>query len=250
METRKKRVLVVDDNAELRKSLGICFRAEGFDVLYAEDGNEGLERVREDGTDMVILDLRMPGMDGWTMLRALRDDPRTEALPVVLLTATKDEQSKVLGFRSGADDYLQKPFHALELIARVERLFERQKLMAASDQAEHPMDKVPVRTGEKVTFIPLEEICFIEAAGKYSYVHPHTGKYFADYSLKELEDAIRAPDEFMRIHRCFIVNRSKIAKVNKEAPSRYVVELDNEGRTQLCVSQRKLKTFKGIMHLH
>ncbi len=247
----KKKVLIVDDDPGLRSALTTFLRAGGFEVTAEQDGDRGLDAVNDAKPDLVILDLKMPGKAGLEVMRDIRENPGTEQLPVILLTAIKDEESKVLGFRSGADDYLVKPFHALELMARIDRLLEtRQKSSVKSGNGSRVLDSVPVRTGDKVTFVPRDDIFFIEAAGKYTYVYTQTTRYLSDCSLKELHEAVLEQDEFFRVHRSYLVNLKKVVGVTKEAPGRYVVELGDESRTMIYVSQRRLSDFKELLHLH
>ena len=125
METliRDARVLVVEDNPDLAFGLRNNLEIEGYEVDVAESGPGGLERAREGNPDLVILDLMLPGFDGYRVLRALRDDGL--GMPVLILTARGEEADKVRGFRLGADDYVTKPFGVLELLARVEALLRR-----------------------------------------------------------------------------------------------------------------------------
>ena len=117
------RVLVVEDNPDLAFGLRNNLEIEGYDVIVANDGPSGLTRAREALPDLVILDLMLPGMDGSRVLRALRSDGFER--PVLILTARGEEADKVIGFRSGADDYVTKPFGVLELLARIEALLRR-----------------------------------------------------------------------------------------------------------------------------
>jgi len=251
VENQKKKILIVDDNEGLRTTLSTFLAAGGFMVTAVPDGIEGMGAVESWKPDLVILDLKMPGKEGWEVMRELRENPGTEDLPVILLTAVKDEQSKVLGFRSGADDYLEKPFHALELMARIDRILEtRGKFSARAAQNSRGMENIPVRTGEKVSFVPREDIYFIRAAGKYSYVHTAKERYLSDCSLKEIQEGMLGQDDFFRVHRSFLVNLNKIVGVTKESPGRYVVELGDDNRTGIYVSQRRLTDFKEILHLH
>src|ERR687896_1162350 len=125
METliRDARGLVVEDNPDLAFGLRNNLEIEGYEVEVAESGPGGLERAREGNPDLVILDLMLPGFDGYRVLRALREDGL--AMPVLILTARGEEADKVRGFRLGADDYVTKPFGVLELLARVEALLRR-----------------------------------------------------------------------------------------------------------------------------
>ncbi len=119
----KSRVLVIEDNDDLAFGLRNNLEIEGYDVAVAGDGHEGLEHALESPPDLVILDLMLPGLDGFRVLRELRK--RDPATPVLVLTARSEEADKVRGLRLGADDYVTKPFGLLELLARVEALLRR-----------------------------------------------------------------------------------------------------------------------------
>ncbi|HEX3221420.1 MAG TPA: response regulator transcription factor [Nocardioides sp.] len=110
------RVLVVDDDATLRRTLGIALRAEGHEVLIAADGRSALQALREDRPDMVVLDLGLPDLSGVEVLRQLRTWSTT---PVVVLSARAESDEKVQALDLGADDYVTKPFGMEELLARV-----------------------------------------------------------------------------------------------------------------------------------
>ncbi|MBX6366275.1 MAG: response regulator transcription factor [Gemmatimonadetes bacterium] len=116
-------ILVVEDNENLAYGLATTLELEGYRVVVAGDGNAGLRTARELRPDLVVLDLMLPGMDGYRVLKSLREDG--DDVPVLILTARGEEADKVLGFRLGADDYVTKPFGRLELVARVEALLRR-----------------------------------------------------------------------------------------------------------------------------
>lgn len=117
------RILVVEDNADLAFGLQTTLEIEGYEVEVAEDGELGLTRAREGTPDLVVLDLMLPKLDGYTVLRELR---RSELhMPVLILTARGEESDKVLGLDWGADDYVTKPFGTMELLARVRALLRR-----------------------------------------------------------------------------------------------------------------------------
>ncbi|HEX2081220.1 MAG TPA: response regulator, partial [Longimicrobium sp.] len=109
------RILVVEDNANLAYGLATSLELEGHEVVLAEDGPAGLRAAGELPPDLVILDLMLPGMDGYRVLSSLRE--RGASVPVLILTARGEEADKVLGFRLGADDYVTKPFGLAELLA-------------------------------------------------------------------------------------------------------------------------------------
>src|ERR671932_169650 len=114
------RILVVEDNADLAFGLRTTLEIEGHSVEVADHGIAGLERLRAAPPELLILDLMLPGIDGYGVLRTLRAEGYT--LPVLILTARSEEADKVFGFRLGADDYVTKPFGVLELAARVDAL--------------------------------------------------------------------------------------------------------------------------------
>ncbi|HWS52870.1 MAG TPA: response regulator, partial [Pyrinomonadaceae bacterium] len=112
-----KRLLVVDDEPNLLRAVAACLRGEGFDVVTARGGAEALVRVAETVPDLVVSDIRMPGMDGYQLARQLRASPRTALTPVVFLTAKDETADRIEGFRTGVDAYLTKPFEPDELVA-------------------------------------------------------------------------------------------------------------------------------------
>src|SRR6476469_10744219 len=116
-------ILIVEDNTDLAYGLRTGLEIEGYEVAVAEDGETGLTRARDWLPDLVILDLMLPGMDGYRVLRALRSEGFER--PVLILTARGEEADKVIGFRNGADDSVTKPFGVLELLARIEALLRR-----------------------------------------------------------------------------------------------------------------------------
>ena len=118
-----KRILVVEDNADLAFGLKNNLEIEGYAVEIGRDGREGLEKVRSWRPDLVVLDLMLPEVDGFRVLKTLRDDG--VQVPILILTARGEEADKVRGLRLGADDYVTKPFGVLELLARVEVLLRR-----------------------------------------------------------------------------------------------------------------------------
>lgn len=121
-QTSPKTVLVVEDEASLASTLSYNLRKNGFHVLQAADGVEGLQAARSGNPDVIVLDLMLPRMDGIEVTRRLRAD---SDVPIIMLTAKSEELDKVVGLEVGADDYLTKPFSMRELMARVRALLRR-----------------------------------------------------------------------------------------------------------------------------
>ena len=115
-------ILLVDDDAELCSLLGEFLRREGFTVECEHEGNQGLEKARGAGVDLVVLDVMLPGIDGFEILRRLR---LASKVPVMMLTARGEDVDRIVGLDLGADDYLPKPFNPRELVARIRAILRR-----------------------------------------------------------------------------------------------------------------------------
>jgi DNA-binding response OmpR family regulator len=124
-------ILIVDDSRPFRQSLMRFLRMEGFEVVEAEDGSDGLAAYSHWRPDLVVMDVNMPRMDGFEAIRRLRE---FSFVPVLILSARGAEMDKVLGLNAGADCYLSKPFSATELLTRVQVLLRRYKAMQARHQ--------------------------------------------------------------------------------------------------------------------
>lgn len=121
----QKNIIVIDDEPDLSELVSYNLKKEGFKVSIAPDGEEGLEKIRKGSFDLLILDLMLPGMQGIEVCRMIRSNPKTESLPIIMLTAKSDTSEKVKGLETGADDYMTKPFSPGELVARVRALLRR-----------------------------------------------------------------------------------------------------------------------------
>jgi DNA-binding response OmpR family regulator len=119
------RVLVIDDEAPIRLLCRVNLEAEGMDVLEAADGPSGLEKARAEIPDVVLLDVMMPGLDGWRVAEELLDDARTEKIPIVFLTARAELRDRARGIDLGGVDYVTKPFNPVELAPLVRGLLDR-----------------------------------------------------------------------------------------------------------------------------
>jgi len=123
----KPTILVVDDEEDIRELVTLNLRREGYDVVTCETGEQALKQVAAKAPSAVILDLMLPGIDGLEVCRRLKADPKSQHLPVVMLTAKGEEADIVTGLELGADDYVTKPFSGKVLVARLRRLLRRQQ---------------------------------------------------------------------------------------------------------------------------
>jgi two-component system, OmpR family, phosphate regulon response regulator PhoB len=131
-----KRVLIVEDEKDLAELLAFNLEKEGYAATCVHDGKQGLERAGTDLPDLIILDLMLPGMLGTEVCKALRKDPRTAQIPIVMITAKGDEIDRVVGFEVGADDYIVKPFSMREVALRVKAVMRRFEHEAQAPTAE------------------------------------------------------------------------------------------------------------------
>lgn len=121
----KERILVVDDEQDILDLVKQILTEEGFEVITALNGEEGLEKVYSQAPDLMILDIVMPGMDGWEVCRKIREDPLYKHLPIIVLTVNRTKIDKIKAFNLGADEYITKPCYSKELLARVKTVLQR-----------------------------------------------------------------------------------------------------------------------------
>ena len=166
------RILVIEDNPDLAFGLQRALEFEGYEVDVAEDGPTGLERARNRRPELVLLDVMLPGMDGFRLLKELRSGGAK--VPVLMLTARGDEADVVMGFQSGADDYVTKPFSTLELLARVQALLRRGAqgpagvfpVLEFGNVKVDPSARTVYRGGEEIGLTPKEFDLLVALLGR------------------------------------------------------------------------------------
>jgi two-component system alkaline phosphatase synthesis response regulator PhoP len=136
-------IFIVEDHLELIKVLTEELTRHHYCVRFATDGEKGLLEISRDPPDLIILDLILPGINGWEVCRALRKERRTEAIPLLILTAMVQEVHRIQGFEAGADDYLPKPFSLRELVARIRAMLRRR----GRERNVEPLPGGPYRIG-------------------------------------------------------------------------------------------------------
>ncbi len=120
--TKSLKVLLVEDGADVARVIEVGLIKAGFRVDWVTSGEEALNRVNNGGIGLVLLDVGLPGIDGHTVCRRIRSHPTRSKLPIIMLTSLSDEEDIVVGLETGADDYVTKPFSAVELVARVQAI--------------------------------------------------------------------------------------------------------------------------------
>ena len=126
----RQRIVIIEDERDIVELVRYNFRKEGFEIESFSRGHEGLDYLRRNPTDLVLLDILLPDEDGFEICKRLRADDRLKSLPVIFLTAKSEEMDRVLGLEIGADDYVVKPFSPRELVARVKAVLRRQERVA------------------------------------------------------------------------------------------------------------------------
>lgn len=186
-------ILVVDDNP---KFLADALPMYGYDVTVAEDGLEALKILFEEEKyfDLVLLDVMMPNLDGWDTLKAIRKNKKTEFLPVIMITAVSEEQKVVTGLRTGADDYITKPFILPNLLARVEAVLRRSQWQKEAQ----PKKEKTINTSVNVeTLTPKEkEVLALVAKGA---------------SNQEIADKLCVRDVTVKTHLNSIFKKLKVS---------------------------------------
>lgn len=130
----KARILIVEDDSDILHLLAYNIEAAGFDVVTAMDGNTALEMVRRHPPDLVVLDLMIPGIDGFEVCKELKRGAETRGIPVIMLTARGEEVDRIVGLELGADDYVVKPFSPRELILRIRAILRRSATDATEER--------------------------------------------------------------------------------------------------------------------
>jgi phosphate regulon transcriptional regulator PhoB len=190
------RVLVVEDEEDIRALVRYNLEQEGFGVEDARDGAEGYESIRRHAPDALVLDLMLPGMSGLELCQKLRAETPTQALPIVILTAKSSEVDRVLGLEMGADDYVVKPFSPRELVARIRAVLRRshaQGAPAAGPAYERGRLRIDMGTYEVFVDGKQRQLCLREFELLRFFVeHP-----MRVYSREQLLDLVWGRDVFV-----------------------------------------------------
>ncbi|MEW6742608.1 MAG: response regulator [Planctomycetota bacterium] len=192
---KKEKIVVIEDETDIREVIEYNLAREGYRVIGAADGEEGLRSIRREGPDLVLLDLMLPGLDGIETCSRIKQDPLTRSIPVVMVTAKGEETDIVLGLGVGADDYITKPFSPKELVARVKAVLRRGPLKEERGAGERivrgsvVIDAVrhEVRVDERLLTLTATEFRLLH------FLASHPGRVFTrDHLLRRVigEDAI------------------------------------------------------------
>ncbi len=149
------RVLLVDDDIEALRLIGLVLKRRGYEIIPVANGQRALEAIKNGKPDLIILDVMMPGLDGYSVAEKLRNSPETDQIPILFLTARSSIDDRLAGFQAGGDDYLTKPVHPAELINRVEALLQRRGRWKEEGKQGKIIALLPVKGGAGTTTIAL-----------------------------------------------------------------------------------------------
>jgi len=212
MRDNPHRILVVEDDLSILTGLSMNLKFDGYDVLQAQDGRTGLERALDDRPDLIVLDLMLPHMNGYEVIKQLRE--RGNRVPVVVLSAKGTESDKILGLDLGADDYVVKPFGLQELLARIKAVLRRRygsaPVVRFGDSVVVDLDARKITRGGKTVDLTAQEFRILE------HLVAHPGRTFTRQELIsgawgfDYQGTERTVDNFMRqLRQKFEMNPDK-----------------------------------------
>ena len=253
------KVLVVDDEPLARMRLKTLLEpyASEFEVVgEAGSGAQTIEKIQELDPDVVFLDIQMPDMDAFEVLKNIGEDD----MPLIVFT-TAYENFALRAFEENTVDYLLKPVDPERLEGTIEKL--RRNLSSRSAQQQMPADftwekfrdmvnacgsylqRIQVKIGDRILLVNVDEIIRFQSEDKYTTIYTPTGQFVIDTPLVDLEKKLD-PSMFVRIHRAHLVAIDYIAEIRKSDMSRLVVVLRDKNRTQLLVSRNFVKTVRSL----
>src|SRR5262245_61973385 len=245
------RTLVVDDEKLARDRLA-AFLAKEEDVAVvgqAKNGVEALEMIEEDHPDLVFLDVQMPGMDGFEVLKALR-----APAPHVVFATAYDEYA-IRAFEVQAVDYLLKPFARARVEEAVGRVRKRVDGGAAGPDLDAVLRKleerrkvyvhqVPVYAGKRILILPVDEVLWFGVEYRLVYAHTAERPYMTNYTLRELEDRLD-PDVFFRAHKSTLVNLHHVKEIAPSADGRYQLVMRDQAGSELALSRTQARALRA-----
>ncbi|GAB5538988.1 MAG: hypothetical protein Salg2KO_10910 [Salibacteraceae bacterium] len=210
------KIAVIEDEAEIRNNLSELLKLSGYEVESASNGKTGLELIMSFKPDIVLCDINMPIMDGYTLLGCLSQNIEAKELPLFLfLTARVEAEDITQGLRLGADDYLLKPYNHVELLQAVKlRLEKKQKFLRTSrnETIKNHLDKLAVPCADGFEIIEYERIVMVEAQRAYCNMHMKDGKTILVSKPMRFFEELLIQHSFIKVHKSSIVNPQHITK--------------------------------------
>jgi two-component system, LytTR family, response regulator len=232
--SRPASVLIVEDEEHARRYLRELLEDEPQVEVVGEcaNGAQGLEQIRSIAPDIVFVDIQMPGVDGFGMIDRLAGDRSP-----LLIFVTGYSEYAVKAFEIEAIDYLCKPFDKERLSVSVERALRRLNSSASGPSQSPWLSRLSIKDDERIVFLPVDEIVWVEAANKYVVIHTATGTHISRHTIQGLEDRLN-PHEFVRTHRSTLVRKSAVRGLHPLFHGDYAVKLANGAEVTLSRSFR------------
>jgi putative two-component system response regulator len=185
-----EKILVIDDDPLVAKIIGGILRNHGFRFECAGDGTEGLRKARDLQPDLIFLDISMPGMDGFQTCRKLREDPATQRIPVVMLTAHSERESRIKGLDAGANDFLAKPVDGTELVVRVGNILKVKRYQSSLEEISRVLESQVEERTRQLKESLLDTVRRLTLASEYcdvdSHAHIQRISYYTEIMLNNL----------------------------------------------------------------
>jgi DNA-binding LytR/AlgR family response regulator len=248
----KEKILIIEDDKSYLENIITLLEEEGFESISAVNGFDGIDAARNEKPDLIICDIMLPDIDGHSILKELRRREKTKLIPFIFLTAKASMSDLRTGMNLGADDYLPKPFRAIDLLTAIRARIDKAKLVIDNTRKDETSNKqklgiedylfLPYKNNYEV--LPVKNVLFISSEGVYSNVYTVDGKKILMRKLlKDWEKTL--PDVFLRIHKSSIVNIKCIKKIEKWFNGALKIYL-NHYSDSLIVSRRYASHLKKI----
>ncbi len=248
---RELRTLLVDDEEiashRLKNSLSIY---PSIKIIgEASDGIMAVELINTLRPELVFLDIQMPGLNGLEVLQQL------DYMPMVVFVTAYEEYA-IKAFEKNSLDYLLKPITAERLAITVKRIMDKEIgyhdslksiLSLIQQKAIEPIHSIPVKLGNKINLVPINDVCFFEADDKYVVLHMFGEEKIIDFSLSYLQE--RLPTAFIRVHRTFLINTLKIKEMHRYFKGTFLFVMDDQKQTKIKSSSSYSKHIRGKLLL-
>ncbi len=217
----RQRIVIIEDEKDIVDLVRYNFRKEGFDVESFGSGKEGLEYVRKSSTDLVLLDIMLPDLDGMEICRRVRADERLKGLPIIFLTAKGEEIDRVVGLEIGADDYVVKPFSPRELVARVKAVLRRrEQALGKAEVIEAAGLRLDLRTRE----VTIHGRAIQLSALEFKLLHFLASQPRRVFSREQLLDHVWGRDRFVTPRTVDVHIRRLREKIEKQEGEPHYVQ--------------------------
>ena len=231
-----KKILIIEDDIDILSNVDILLRENGYRTLLAEDGYTGLSIAKNDRPDMVICDIMMPGINGYEVFDEFAGCDKLKIIPFIFLTAKAEKHDFRKGMELGADDYVVKPFSAMDLLNSVKARLRRVEILrsSASGNEEKKLsdryganDKLYVRVNGKPQFLKINQIICITSDRQYTSLKYLNGRNFVMRKSISNWESILPKDNFIRIHRSTIINFDMVEKIENSGNAGMKIFLKN-----------------------